>query len=88
MAQRRYKPSAKRRRIPIDIGVTVSDRGAVWIKFPTKPPDEILAELRACEFRFHRSHLAWAQKATEENVELASGLWGLYLTEDGGSNAE
>lgn len=75
---------ARRQRQQVSEGVSVTDRGAVWIKFTEKPGDEILDELRKAEFRFKRGQLAWVQKATTENVTLAEGLWEQF-EQDGGA---
>ncbi len=69
---------ARRKRQQIGQGVTVTDRGAVWIKFDEKPDDDLRAELRDAEFRFKRHQLAWVQKATEDNVALAETIWKAY----------
>jgi hypothetical protein len=63
--------------------VTVTDRGAVWVKFGEKPSDDIRADLRDAEFRFKRHQLAWVQKATEGNVALAETLWERFQREGG-----
>lgn len=74
---------ARRKRQQISEGVTVTERGAVWLKFGDKPGDEIRADLRDAEFRFKRHQLAWVQKATTENVILAEGLWERFNKEGG-----
>lgn len=74
---------ARRQRQQVSEGVSVTDRGAVWIKFGEKPGDEILDELRMAEFRFKRGQLAWVQKATEGNVALAETLWQRFEQEGG-----
>ena len=70
---------ARRQRAKVEPGVTISDRGAVWVKFPEKPEPELLGELKACGFRFKRHQIAWVNKATEANVQVAETVWEQFV---------
>jgi hypothetical protein len=67
------------RKDPPPVGISATERGAVVVKFPDPPADQILDELKAAGFRFNRRMIAWVHKGTDENLELAKQLWTVHV---------
>ena len=71
--RRKYRPGPE-----VEEGITMTERGAVRVKFPERPDVDLLDELKDAGFRFNRKSVSWVQKATEENVEIANAVWTAY----------
>lgn len=72
------KTRRKRERGPVErapIGVSLTDGGAVRLRFPEKPADEIRAQLREEGFHWIGSRLAWVHKATDERIDMCHRLF-------------
>jgi hypothetical protein len=61
------------------VGISETERGAVVVRFPEKPAEDFLDELKDAGFRFNRRMIAWVHKGTDENKQLATDLWLAYL---------
>ena len=68
----------RRKRPPTPEGVSHTARGAVVVKFPEDPGDEIRRRLSLAGFRFNRKRCAWVHKSTRDNEDLASRMLNAY----------
>jgi hypothetical protein len=60
------------------VGISETERGAVVLRFPEKPTEEFLDELKDAGFRFNRRMIAWVHKGTDDNINIAHQLWEAY----------
>lgn len=76
------------RKDPPPVGISETERGAVVVKFPERPPAELLEPLKDAGFRFNRKMIAWVHKGTEDNIALARQACEAYQGWEEGDNAE
>ena len=63
-----------------------SEKQGIEIHFPDKPSAQVIAEVKACGYRWSRFNKCWYAKLTELNVTRANRIAGTSITISGSEN--